>query len=94
MKKILNLLTIALIVLPIMAQAQIVKPDTLTHWKKKLLFNLNINQAAFSDNWTGGGTNSLGLNARINYSLNYAHGKNSWDNQIDLLYGFVNNSGQ
>lgn len=94
MKKIFNFLTIALIALPVLAQAQIVKPDTLTHWKKKFLFNFNVNQAAFSDNWTGGGTNSLGLNARINYTLNYAEGRNTWDNQIDLLYGFVNNSGQ
>jgi len=94
MKKIFNFLTIALIVLPIMAKAQIVKPDTLSHWKKRLLFNFNINQAAFSDNWTGGGTNSLGLNARFNYTLNYTEGNHSWDNQIDLLYGFINNSGQ
>lgn len=75
-------------------QAQVVKPDTLSHWKKKLIFNLNVNQAAFSSNWKAGGINSLGLNSRLNYRANYANGKSSWDNEVDLLYGFVNNSGQ
>ena len=56
--------------------------------------NLNINQAAFSSNWKSGGVNSIGLNALFNYQFNYAKDRNSWDNQIDLLYGFVNNSGQ
>lgn len=95
MKKTLNLLLfIGLVAFASIAEAQIVKPDTLSPWKKKLLFNLNINQAAFSSNWTGGGVNSIGFNSRFNYTANYSSGKNSWDNQIDLLYGFVNNSGQ
>jgi hypothetical protein len=94
MKKIIYLSIIALLALCTAAQAQVVKPDTLSHWKKKFLFNININQAAFSDNWTGGGVNSIGFNSRVNYSANWAKDKHSWDNQIDLLYGFVNNSGQ
>ncbi|HEY3405029.1 MAG TPA: DUF3078 domain-containing protein [Ohtaekwangia sp.] len=74
--------------------AQIVKPDTLSPWKKKFVFNFNVNQAAFSSNWKGGGMNSLGLNGLLNYKANYRKNNNSWDNEIDLLYGFVNNSGQ
>jgi hypothetical protein len=74
--------------------AQIVKPDSLSHWKKKFVFNLNVNQAAFSSNWKGGGVNSLGLNGLLNYKANYSKDRNSWDNEIGLLYGFVNNSGQ
>lgn len=75
-------------------RAQIVKPDTLTNWKKKLVFNINVNQAAFSSNWKGGGVNSLGINGLFNYIANYSKNRDSWDNQIDLAYGFVNNSGQ
>ncbi|HEU5289775.1 MAG TPA: DUF3078 domain-containing protein [Cyclobacteriaceae bacterium] len=74
--------------------AQIVKPDTLSNWKKKLTFNLNLNQAAFSSNWTGGGINSVGFNSLFNYKANYAKNKTTWDNEIGLMYGFVNNSGQ
>src|SRR5688572_12144950 len=77
-----------------LVQAQVVRPDTLSHWKKKLVFNVNINQAAFSSNWKAGGINSIGINSLFNYTANYSKNRDSWDNQIDLLYGFVNNSGQ
>ena len=65
-----------------------------TYWKKSFKGSINFNQAAFSQNWTSGGVNSIGLNALINYKANYLKGKRSWDNEIDLLYGFVNNDGQ
>jgi hypothetical protein len=95
MKKTLKFfLSVGMVVASFAAQAQIVKPDTLSNWKKKLIFNLNINQAAFSSNWKSGGVNSIGLNTQFNYTANYAKDRNSWDNQIDLLYGFVRNSGQ
>lgn len=68
--------------------------DTVKYWKKKLNFGININQAAFSSNWTGGGVNSLGLNSNFNYKANYKKDRNSWDNEIGLLFGFVNNKGQ
>jgi len=65
-----------------------------TYWKKAFKGSANFNQASFSKNWTAGGVNSVGLNALINYKANYLKGKNSWDNEIDLLYGFINNEGQ
>lgn len=90
-----HLLTIvALVSLLQTAQAQIVRVDSLSNWKKKFVANLNFNQASFSSNWKAGGINSIGLNALLNYKANYTKGKSTWDNQIDLLYGFVRNSGQ
>jgi hypothetical protein len=74
--------------------AQVVKPDSTTFWKRKLLFNFNVNQASFSSNWKAGGINSIGLNSTFNYKLNYKKNRDSWDNEVDLLYGFVNNAGQ
>ena len=85
---------IGLVTISSFAEAQIVRPDTLSNWKKKLVFNLNVNQASFSSNWKGGGTNSLGINGLFNYKAHYSKNRDSWDNEIDLLYGFVNNSGQ
>jgi hypothetical protein len=76
------------------ADAQVVKVDTLTHWKKAFKVGLNLNQASFSSNWKAGGINSIGFNAYLNYKANYKNGANSWDNEIDLLYGMVNNAGQ
>jgi len=75
------------------AQAQDVA-DTTTYWKKKLTFSVNMNQAAFSSNWKAGGINSIGLNSLFNYKANYLKDGHSWDNEIDLTFGFVNNSGQ
>jgi hypothetical protein len=74
--------------------AQVVKVDTLTHWKKAFKAGLNLNQASFSSNWKAGGVNSIGFNAYLNFKANYKNGANSWDNEIDLLYGMVNNAGQ
>jgi hypothetical protein len=84
----------ALLLFSINLKAQIVKPDSLSHWKKKLNFGLNVNQSSFSDNWKGGGVNSIGLNGVFNYKADYKKDKISWDNQINFLYGFVNNKGQ
>jgi hypothetical protein len=68
--------------------------DSLSNWKKKLTFGLNINQASFSSNWKGGGINSIGFNSLFNYKANYKFERKSWDNEIDFLFGFVNNKGQ
>jgi hypothetical protein len=76
------------------SNAQVIKVDSTTNWKKAFRAGLNINQASFSSNWKAGGINSFGFNASLNYIANYKNGKNSWDNQLDFLYGVVNNQGQ
>jgi len=76
------------------AHAQIVRIDSLSHWKKAFKAGINLNQASFSGNWKAGGVNSFGFNALLNYKANYKKDKNSWDNEIDLLYGMINNKGQ
>ncbi|HTJ52125.1 MAG TPA: DUF3078 domain-containing protein [Cyclobacteriaceae bacterium] len=68
--------------------------DSIKYWKTKLNFAINVNQASFSSNWKAGGVNSIGLNSLFNYKANYKKNRNSWDNEIDLLFGFVNNKGQ
>lgn len=68
------------------------QPDTLI-WKKKLNFSINLNQASFSSNWKAGGINAFGFNSLFTYQANYKEDRNSWDNDIDLAFGFVNNSG-
>lgn len=68
-------------------------PDT-TYWKKDFKVGLNFNQASFSSNWSGGGVNSIGLNALLSYKAIYKRDIHSWDNEIDLAYGVVKNEGQ
>lgn len=78
-----------------MAGTQLFAQDSdTTYWKHTFKGSLNFNQAAFSQNWIAGGVSSIGLNALLNYKANYLKGKHSWDNEIDMLYGFMNNDGQ
>lgn len=97
MKHVYTVILFALVgcmVCPLVSEAQIVVPDSTSKWRKKLVFNLNLNQAAFSSNWKGGGINSIGLNTNFDYKADYKDDKQSWDNEIGFTYGFVNNSGQ
>ena len=87
-------ITFLLIISSFIGFGQIVRIDSTTHWKKGLTFGLNLNQASFSSNWKAGGVNSIGLSSLFNYKANYKKDKNSWDNEIDLMFGFVNNQGQ
>lgn len=86
--KILLLMPFVLFTLSVSGQQ-----DT-TYWKNSFKSGLSLNQAAFSSNWTGGGVKSVGFNAYINFKANYKKGNRSWDNEIDMLYGSVNNEGQ
>jgi hypothetical protein len=76
------------------AHAQVIRVDSLSLWRKSFKAGLNLNQASFSGNWKAGGVNSFGFNTFLNFKANYKKDKNSWDNEIDLLYGMVNNQGQ
>jgi hypothetical protein len=89
-----SILLLAMLFVASAAFGQIVRPDTTSNWRKSLAIGINFNQAAFSSNWKGGGVKSVGLNALFNYRANYKKDRHSWDNLIDLAYGFVNNEGQ
>ena len=70
-----------------------VQLDT-TYWLKELSGGLNINQAAFSGNWKGGGVNSLAFSGYLLGRANYAKDKITWDNTLDLTYGVVKNANE
>src|SRR5690349_13683230 len=75
------------------SQAQIVRIDSLSNWKKAFKVGMNFNQASFSSNWKGGGTNAVGFNTLLNFKANYKKERSSWDNEIDFFYGLNNNAG-
>lgn len=92
-KGIIGWLAVVFVTNSLLVTAQSTQPDTLT-WKRQFNFTANLNQASFSSNWKGGGINSIGLNTLLNYRVGYREGRRSWDNDIDLAFAFVNNSGQ
>ena len=58
-------------------------------WKTGGLLRFTMVQGA-QDNWAAGGDNStLGLSSFFSGYAYYKKGKHSWDNTIDLAYGFI-----
>ena len=63
-------------------------------WKVGGLFTLTFNQTALS-NWSAGGDKStLSFNSALFAYAFYKKDKQSWDNTLDLAYGFVNTTSQ
>jgi len=59
-------------------------------WKKGGNFNLNINQGTLT-NWAAGGDKfSFSVASSLNAFAFYKKGKHSWDNVLNLAYGYVN----
>ena len=63
-------------------------------WTNEYQIGLNFNQAAFSDNWLGGGINSLAFGALFNYGWSYQKNAWTWDNTLNLQYGLITNEGE
>ncbi|MBS9525042.1 DUF3078 domain-containing protein [Litoribacter ruber] len=63
-------------------------------WTSDFSVGINFNQASFSGNWRGGGINSIAFGGIVAGKANYMKGKMTWDNEVELLYGIVNNQGE
>lgn len=59
-----------------------------TAWKTGGTLGLNFSQVYLS-NWAAGGENSISATGLVNLFGNYAKGKASWDNTLDLAYGML-----
>ena len=66
------------------------KADTASNYSRKGgIFSLNLTQGSLS-NWAAGGDDySLSLNSYLNLFSFYKKGKNSWDNTLDLNFGYL-----
>ncbi len=74
--------------------SQEVKLPTASKWKRKFQTGVNINQASFSDNWKGGGVNSLSWSGLLNFRADYKDGDFEWTNDFQSIYGTQRNSTQ
>lgn len=50
-------------------------------------FQFLVNQAAFNDEWQGGGTSNYSANIVVNYDINYNKDKYTWDTKFLGDYG-------
>jgi len=83
MKKLL----LILLLVPAITFAQ-EKPDSLKNWKKGGLFSANFSQVSLT-NWAAGGKSSASGVFLVNSFANYKKDSLSWDNNLDLSFGFL-----
>lgn len=66
--------------------------DSLSYWKRSGLISANFSQVSLT-NWAAGGQSSMSGVFMLNYLANYKKDSLSWDNYIDLRYGFLKEDG-
>ncbi len=66
----------------------------INYWRTQSTFSVNVNQAAFSNNWSGGGVNSLALGGQFLYKAEYNKERVNYITQLDLIYGKLKNKNQ
>ncbi len=64
------------------------------YWRSWTAFGININQASFSDNWKGGGVNSLALGTTFNHKVDYTRDQKNFVSEVIFQYGKLKNKGQ
>jgi hypothetical protein len=66
----------------------------INYWKKTVVFGLNFNQSAFSNNYSAGGVNSIALGSNVVYHTEYNKAPFSYVSELNLTYGIAKNKGQ
>lgn len=66
--------------------------DSTKFWNKGGAISVTVGNTALS-NWSGGGTNSFSANGTVNLFADYKKGKDSWDNNLNIQYGYIKTKG-
>jgi len=66
----------------------------INYWKTRTNIGININQAQFSNNWKGGGTNSVAVGGLVNWKAEYNKDSYSYVSELVLQYGKIKNKDQ
>ncbi len=90
MKKII-LMTVCMSAMMLTAYSQdvakVVAAKDTSYWKKSSSFALNYNSGSFSQNWAGGGVNSVAFGVILNSKGDYEKGPITWTNDFQFQYG-------
>jgi hypothetical protein len=78
---------------PVALQPAVI-PAKINYWKTKATLGVNANQASFSDNWKGGGVNSIAIGGLLNYKAEYSKESYSYTTEVIMQYGKVKNKDQ
>ena len=66
-------------------EAPVVKP---VYWTSSSVFDFGLNQTSLS-NWAAGGFKNVTLSAAVDAKADYAKDLASWNNRLQLQYGFI-----
>lgn len=79
---------------PILAENFTQKDSVRVHWKQNFATGIDLNQASFSDNWKGGGSNTFATGWYLNH--NATINNNSWRliSDLSMQVGFLQNKTQ
>ncbi len=67
---------------------------SINYWRTWTAFGINVNQASFSENWGGGGVNSLAFGGQYSYKTDYTKGDKNFVSEVLLQYGKLKNKDQ
>jgi hypothetical protein len=79
---------------PIKPAEPVANVDPPKPWNLSLQTGINLNQAAYSDNWKAGGTSSIASSAFLNGKASRKWDRSEWTNDLQLLYGNIRNKGE
>jgi len=74
-------------------KAQIKALQPIVKWKTGGFQAVNFNQVGLT-NWSKGGVNSISVTALGNLFANYKYNNWTWENNLDLAYGVLQNKGE
>src|SRR5690606_3295983 len=64
------------------------------YWRTWTSFGINANQASFSENWNGGGVNSISIGGTFDRKSVYTKDDKNFTTQLILQYGMLKNKNQ
>lgn len=83
---------------PIQVTEQLIPVELLdykvSYWRKSVVFALNFNQAAFTNNWSAGGISTVALGTNVDFKAEYNKTPLDYTTETNLLYGVAATKGQ
>lgn len=64
------------------------------YWRHWTTFGINLNQAAFTDNWSSGGINSFSVGTNFNHKSDYTKNNTNFITEFNFQYGRIKNKDQ
>lgn len=83
---------------PVQISEQLIPVELLdykvSYWHKNIIWGLNFNQSAFTNNWSAGGISSIALGTNFDFKAEYNKSPLDYTTETNLIYGVAANKGQ